>query len=185
MIPKIGSLWWDLREWGYGKLHHLQDVGSILRVGLGRYRGSPFTFLDGTVIRNGDLIGELHFHNRRISDFHVQRSNPGFRFVTEFERSLCGLASLAVTDPKYRGVKAWGGTGWWKPSWAKRVGFEPIEVSSSIRRFWLALDLRAILRHYGGGLPKRSIIPMDFWISTQELLRRYGVSNGLSSHGLP
>lgn len=174
MMLRISAIWWDLREWGYGRIHRLQDVGPILRVGLGRYRGSPFTFLDGTVLRNGDPVGKLHFHNRRISDFRAQGANPGFRLATEFEGSLRCLASLIATDPKYRDVKAWGGTSWWKPSWAKRVGFEPIEVHSPIMRFWFARNFQALLRHYGGGLQKRSITPMTFWISTQELVRRYG-----------
>jgi len=177
VMLRISAIWWDFHEWAYGRIHRLQNVGPVLRVGLGRYRESPLTFLDGTVIKDGDWVGELHLQNQFISTFQTESRMPGLRFRREFKRSLRALASLMVEDPRYHGIKAWWGTTWSTKGAErsmKRLGFEQRSIENSRERERLKVHYEALLRHYGGGSKRGSITPMTFWITSRELLRRYG-----------
>lgn len=172
MSPGVGTLW-DLGEWAYEKIHHLQGVGSILRVGLGWYRGEPLTFSDGTILREGEPVGELHLHNRRLLAFHRHDPRTVFRFRRELVLSLEALASVVASDPSYQAIKAWRGKTWITKG-VERFGFELQPIRRPLEQWRLTVHFRALLWHYGGGSWKRSLKPVVLWITRGELLRRYG-----------
>ena len=49
-----------------GKMHHIENIrpGGMFRLNTCRYRGPDVELSDGTPIRSGDLLGELHLSNR-------------------------------------------------------------------------------------------------------------------------
>src|SRR5579884_1944509 len=55
----------DVYDWLYLRYWRPQPVGPVLYVDRRIYRGAARRFPDGTLLRPGDAIGELHLHNRR------------------------------------------------------------------------------------------------------------------------
>lgn len=163
---------WDVVEWSYQKIHGLREVGPILRVGLDRHRGEPFACSDGTTIREGEPVGELHFHNRRILSFPGQGPLAAVRLRRELKRSLEALASLVASDSRYQAVKAWRGKTWITKG-VERFGFELQPIRRPLERYRLTVHFRALLWHYGRRSRRRSITPVVLWITQGELLHRY------------
>ena len=66
----------------YYRRHRLRTLGPVLYLGQTRYRGPELRFEDGTVLRDNDPIGRLHFNNASIAalgEGSMQR--VGFRFA--------------------------------------------------------------------------------------------------------
>lgn len=173
----ISEMYWDLRERRHTNKHGLQFVGSVFRIGLGQYAGDTLTLHDGTVIKDGDEVGEGHLWNRYISTFHAESTMPGLQFRREVERSLQAVASLMVKDLRFHQIKAWRGTTWSTKGSVRfwtRLGFElkPIENPRMLKR--LTVMYERMLRHYAGRTRRRPMTSCTFWITSRELLRRYG-----------
>ena len=84
---------WRLYDAAYRRLHGLQDLptgrGSVLQIGVARYRGRRLSLRDGTVVRAGDLVGTLHFHNKAVAATGIHATGSYF---VQFTRALAGGA---------------------------------------------------------------------------------------------
>jgi len=164
--------WYGIRPIG--------DGGYILRLGLIRYRGPDVTFQDGSVLRRGDLVGELHVDNRRAAALHEGRKG-GFRYRREIFRMLPVLARDIRTRREYQAIQAVGGPSlFWEE--ATVVGFEHRPLPP-IRRWWLTRWERFLLaRYHPAGRARlaegnRNEL-RQIWMTRRTLLERWGREGG-------
>jgi hypothetical protein len=125
----------------YYRRYRLRTLGPVLYLGQARYRGPELRFEDGTVLRDNDPIGRLHFNNASIAalgEGSMQR--VGFRFAKLMRQSLRALAEAAHTDPALRNVRVFQGVTW-IPAHGEVVGF----VSTPLPPGWKA---RLLERHF-------------------------------------
>ena len=169
-------------------LHYRDGHPTLLSVRLRRYRGRALMLNDGTCIRPGDAIGEIHFHNGVLKELVAARDGPaqaGFaalRVLKELKRSLGELARWAATHQE--GVKAVMGITVLHRG-AERLGFTLCELPS-----WLKIPARLyqgwlLAAYHPQGLPRvrlhhRKIVPRMVAMGTRELIRRYLTSEGVN-----
>jgi hypothetical protein len=125
----------------YYRRHRLRTLGPVLYLGHARYRGPELRFADGTLLRDNDPIGRLHFNNTSIAalgEGSMQR--VGFRFAKLMRESLRTLAEVAHSDPALRDVRVFQGMTW-LPAHGEVVGF----VSTPMPRTWRT---RLLARHF-------------------------------------
>ena len=89
-------------------------------------------FEDGTLLRDNDPIGRLHFNNASIAALGEGSLNRvGFRFAKLMRQSLRALAEVAQSDPSLRDVSVFQGMTW-LPAHGEVVGF----VSTPMPKSW-------------------------------------------------
>jgi hypothetical protein len=129
----------------YYRRHRLRPLGPALHIGCSRYRGPDMQFADGTVLRDNDLVGTLHFNNASIAAIgEGSLHRTGFRFARLMRQSLRTLAESAQTDPELRDVRVYYGISW-LPEHGGVVGFEskplPATFGSRVRTAYMRLLL--------------------------------------------
>lgn len=164
-------------RWVHGLSGPAAEVGPILRIRTTRYRGAPFVLADGTAIRRGDLIGEIHLNNERVAALHDGGRRVGLAVRRAFHASLVALAERTQNNPRCRAVQAFTAATIFY-SGTNRLGFE---VRSSPRRLLsriIGAFQRRLLAHFhplGRRRPGRRRLAeaRQIWISRDALLRRY------------
>ena len=151
--------------------------GGIMGVVFRRYRGPAVNLRDGTVVRPGDLIGEMHLDNERLrAALRVGTEAEAWRIVRDDFRALAAWASRVA--PERRPV-AYGGESILAPM-ARRVGFEiyplPSTAWTRLQDWYLrgvmarwSVEGRSRLREGRGRLRAAAA-----WMSHATLLRRHG-----------
>ncbi|GAB4544761.1 MAG: hypothetical protein Kow0063_38580 [Anaerolineae bacterium] len=93
----------DIREFS-------QDERCLLRLAVGR-SDTELTLSDGTRVRQGDLLGELHFWNEHIPP--LPQHGPDLAWALTFQRwlsfSFRELAAYVQAHPEFRNVIAFRG----------------------------------------------------------------------------
>jgi peptidoglycan-N-acetylglucosamine deacetylase len=158
------------------QIRPIGEGGSVLRLGIIRYRGPRVTLKDGTVVALGDPVGELHLDNRRVAALHAE-GRAGLRYRREVFRVLPALARDLRTRPEYRAVNAvCGASLFWAE--AELAGFEHRPLPA-FTRWWLAWWERYLLARYHP-LGRRRLDQgrrtelRQIWISRRTILERYG-----------
>jgi hypothetical protein len=175
--------WLDWLERWFERRYDIRPIGEggyIIRLGLVRYRGPTLTFQDGTVVRPGERVGEIHVDNRRAAALHEGRKG-GFRYRREVFRALPALARDLRTRPEYQALQVVGGRSlFWEE--ARLVGLEHRPLPA-FTRWWLGWWERYLLARYhpagrqrlaqGNRTELRQV-----WITRRTLLERYGKEGG-------
>lgn len=152
------------------------DGGYIIRLGLIRYRGPALTFRDGTVVKRGALVGEIHVDNRRAAALH-EGGRGGLRYRREVFRALPALARDVRTRPEYRAIEIIGGPSlFWEE--ARLLGFEHWRLPA-VTRWWLTRWERFLLARYHPAGRRRLAEGnrkelRQIWMTRRTLLERYG-----------
>ncbi len=190
MFARLLRPFWDAYEWAFEKVFRLQRVSAspqcVLRIGPRTHRGPQERLEDGTVVRPGERIAELHLDNRAIRRLR-QPGDTDHRHARAFGRamihSLRELAVLAQTHPRYSQVPAFFGTSLFYDR-AAILGFETREIEWRGWRRALGWYLRGLLgrMHPGGkgrlrAAPRRRQVGI-VWMSRARLLERYGSASG-------
>jgi hypothetical protein len=116
----------------YYRRYKLTTLGPVLFVGRTHYRGPELKFDDGTLLRDNDVIGRLHFNNASIAALgEGSMHRVGFRFARLMRESLRKLAEAAHNDPAFADVRVFQGTTW-IPAHGEVVGF----VSTPMPKTW-------------------------------------------------
>lgn len=150
---------------------------GTLGIERGVRRGRAVTLADGTVVEPGDPLWTIHFDNARVRQLaNDDWQSAGFAAARE------DLRAMAVRLPRLpeasRPVALTGVTLLWPL--ARRVG---CEVRERRRTPWVRLEdwyLRSLLARWSRqgrarlGHGHKSLRSREVWISTAELLRRYG-----------
>jgi hypothetical protein len=125
----------------YFKRYRLRVIGPVLFLGRATYHGPEIRFDDGTVLRERDVIGRLHFNNASIAALgEGSMHRVGFRFAKLMRESLRQLAQAAHEDPSLQDIRVFQGVTW-IPSHGEVVGF----VSTPLPRSW---KTRLLARHF-------------------------------------
>ncbi len=106
-----GWTWWEIRftrGWNIETVPSSEGGEPFLRIGHIRYRGPDVKLADGTMMRTGDPMGEIHFGNPAISQFSGQAAS-GLRALHGVMRALGDLARWIEAHPEYQDIKAVGG----------------------------------------------------------------------------
>ncbi len=125
----------------YYRRHRLRTLGPVLYLGHARYHGPQLQFADGTLLRDNDPIGRLHFNNAGIAalgEGSLQR--VGLRFARLMRESLRQLDEAARSDPELHDVQVFQGVTW-IPAHGEVVGF----VSTPMPQNW---KTRLLARHF-------------------------------------
>lgn len=158
----------------YYKHHGLRALGPVLFLGHARYRGPELRFEDGTLLRDNDPIGRLHFNNASIAALGEGSLNRvGFRFAKLMRRSLCALAEVAQFDPSLRDVSVFQGLTW-LPAHGEAVGFVSTPMPKNWRTRLLAGHFRLLMRVFAPAARIRSrerAEPRLYWLTRAALVR--------------
>lgn len=158
----------------YQRKHRLRALGPVLRVGYVRYRGPQRTFADGTVLRDNELIGRLHFNNSSIvaiGDGSLHRT--GFRFAKLMRESLRTLAEASRSDPEMSAIRVFHGVTW-IPEHGNVVGFESTPRPKTWRTRVLSSYFRLLMWTFAPASRTRATAraePRDYWL-TRDMLSR-------------
>jgi hypothetical protein len=162
--------------WYYRK-HRLRPVGPALHIGCSRYRGPDMEFDDGTVLRDNEMIGMLHFNNASLSSLgegSVQRT--GFRFARLMRQSLRLLADAAQSDPELRDVHVYCGITW-LPDHGNVVGFTSRPLPSTLRNRFIKAYLRLLLWTFAPvtkASKRVDVQPRAYWLTRGMLAQNVG-----------
>lgn len=161
----------------YYRRHRLRTIGPVLFLGHTRYRGPELRFPDGTVLRENDPIGRLHFNNASIAalgEGSMQR--VGFRFAKLMRESLRTLAETAHTDPTLREVRVFQGVTW-LPAHGEVVGFLSTPMPRSWKTRWLARHFRMLMWVFAPSARIRARAhaePRLYWLTRTALTQNLG-----------
>lgn len=146
---------------------------NLFALHLTHYHGVPLPLPDGTVIQDGDPVGELHMNGAIVSQMVGRHS---MHMLPATRDDLRALAAYTVQSD----VKAFYGVTLLAAG-TVRFGFTrrplPINARRRLERFFqtglLALYSPEGLARLTRG-QARDAYPEEIWISRDELIRRYG-----------
>jgi hypothetical protein len=132
VLRRIGKGVLGLVDAWYYRRYQLRTLGPVLFLGHARYRGPELRFEDGTLLRDNDPIGRLHFNNASIAALgEGSMHHVGFRFARLMRESMRRLADAAQSDPSLGDLQVFQGVTW-LPAHGEVVGF----VSTPMPRTW-------------------------------------------------
>lgn len=182
LSKKILRQLWQVWEFTFAKLARLKPVGSnnLFRLAVRKHRGQVMQLPDGTLLKPGDEIGELHFDNIRLQKINTTARSieqVGVKLLREARKSLPLLARVVAQDPSYQRVKAFVGITMIYRGSAK-LGFYIYDLSPMSRPVvtWYQRWLLFLLHPGGLAHIKRQwdkLVPKKIIISKKELFARY------------
>jgi hypothetical protein len=174
-------LWW---EHCYLRRHHVRRLTrtSAFMIELHRYRGNPVVLDDGTQVRPGDRIVELHLANHTVSRDAKSRAWSPFQTLTTTTSDLVLVARL-VDQGSLGPVRALHAVSLIAPALG-RVGFSvaplPVTWHTRLLRFYM-VGLLAVYHPRGWQGARRAqdrAWPAEAWISAATLARVTGNTRG-------
>jgi hypothetical protein len=161
----------------YSRRHRLRALGPELLLGHSRYRGPEIRFDDGTVLRDNDPIGRLHFNNANIAalgEGSMQR--VGFRFAKLMRESLRTLADVARSDPALSDVRVFQGVTW-IPAHGEVVGFVSTPMPFNWKTKLLSRHFRMLMWVFAPAARIRARAeaePRLYWLTRTALTQNVG-----------
>lgn len=158
----------------YYRRHRLQTLGPVLYLGRTRYHGPELRFEDGTLLRDNDPIGRLHFNNSSIAalgEGSMQR--VGFRFARLMRESLRSLAEAARSDPALSDVSVFQGLTW-IPAHGEVVGFVSTPAPKSWKTRMLAGHFKVLMWVFAPAArirARKDTEPRQYWLTRAALVR--------------
>ncbi len=161
----------------YYRRHKLKTLGPVLFVGRAHYRGPELKFDDGTLLRDNDVIGRLHFNNASIAALgEGSMHRVGFRFARLMRESLRKLADAAHNDPAFADVRVFQGTTW-IPAHGEVVGFVSTPMPKTWRTRLLSAHFKVLMWVFAPASQIRNreqAEPRLYWLTRAALARNLG-----------
>jgi len=98
------------------------------------YRGQEVQLNNGTSLQKGDMIAELHFDNKKLSNIAFQSKTTvalGVKMIREIERALPQLGKQIFTEDRAKEVKAVYGVSMINRG-AEYLGFEVFDLPNNL-----------------------------------------------------
>ncbi len=179
-----------------GVVEFTDDPGCILRIGPARATQAR-TLSDGTPIRPGDLLCEIHLWNERLPRMGADGPDLqwGLAMYRGMVRSLELLAEFLRTSPEYADAVAVHGEGAAMRGQEAdqvqrlfaRLGFDTaprhaVTPGERFARWWQNLYSTWLIWTFNPaslkGKRMSGLTHCEFWISRQRLMERYGRRGG-------
>jgi hypothetical protein len=170
---------WERVDRRRRRIHPVRH-GALLGVEFRTHAGPPLRLADGTTIRPGDPIGELHLDNARVREVVAAHGWSGVRFVLHDLPFLARWASRPDLGPRPIAFHAGG----LLAPLAARAGFEVRPRRRSPRARLDEWYLRWLMGHWSPAGRARlarghsRLRSANAWISTEALVLRYGAAPG-------
>jgi len=160
------------------------DGNDIICVRLRRYNACPVTLGDGTEIKTGDRIIELHLNNA----WFKKRRKPNLKAPSlPWEGLYCFTQDLSflaeqIGSGTFDRVTALHGTTLLH-GLARRLGFQVEELPNTLWKKGAKLYIVGLMQIYHLGIAERfkaagkPLELKDIWLSRTALLRRYGTAH--------
>ena len=183
--PRFVLILWPVADRLLRVIYHIRplkaDGSGIASLDIRRYKGRTIVLNDGSEVKTGDPIIEIHLNN----DWFKKRCKLNIK-TSQFPREILGcleqdLRFLAqqVVNGKFEGVVAIHGSTLLHAG-AKRLGFQVEELPDSLWKKGAYFYMAALMQIYhlrASEAPKRkekSLEPKEVWLSRAALLTRYG-----------
>ena len=156
--------------------HHSEIVGPMLLISPSVHSGPDQTFEDGTLVREGDNIGAIHFNNQTTIKLRSHSSRAAAsHFMKLLIESLEALARRSVDDPVFQKYSAYCGITWLPPHGGK-LGFVTVPIEDSprkknLRRFFSLLVWIVAPAEESRKAAKPE--PIAYWMTRKQLLSQY------------
>lgn len=161
----------------YYRRYQLKTLGPVLFVGRAHYRGPELKFDDGTLLRDNDVIGRLHFNNASIAALgEGSMHRVGFRFAKLMRESLRNLAEAAQSDPAFADVRVFQGTTW-IPSHGEVVGFVSTPMPKTWKTKLLSAHFKMLMWVFAPAArirDREQAEPRLYWLTREALSRNLG-----------
>jgi len=183
--PRFVLVLWPVVDRLLRVVHHIRplraDDNSIVRFNLCSYKGPARVLNDGSQVKTGDTIIELHLNNawfKRRRELNLRASQSPREFLGCFAQDLHFLAQQ-IANGMFSNITALHGSTILHIA-ARRLGFQVDELPDSLwkkgARFYMA-GLMKVYHLRGGqalGLREKTWQPKEVWLSREALLSRYG-----------
>lgn len=177
---------WSGWEWVFGKLFRLYEVpggeGAVMRFGFRRWRGPAVELQDGTVVRPGDWVGEVHINSPRVLERWAQAGGSTTRLISmlsaEMRMVLQKLAAEVEAGRLAVPITALYGKTLLHRA-AGRLGFEVQELAPGLGSRLLSLYERWLMTLYhptGRRRMAKSEGIKIVWMSRRALSSRFGAA---------
>ncbi|WP_053954686.1 YkoP family protein [Inediibacterium massiliense] len=146
---------------------------KLFYVSFHTYKGNEKQLRDGTIIKNGDQIGEFHIDNKKVR--HIKNDPASLFFIVDEELKF--LSQAILKDERFKFIKAYYGVTILHPI-AVRKGFSIFPIENKIKReFIKQWDdwLKKIFQKSNYQKEKTRRVPKECWISKKEVLNRKAV----------
>ena len=157
------------------------DDSSIIRFNLHRYKGRTRVLNDGSEIKIGDTIIELHLNNawfKRRRNLYLSASQSPPEFLGCFAQDLHILAQQ-ISSGIFGDITALHGSTLLHVA-ARRLGFQVDELPDSLWKKGARLYMAGLMQVYhlrgdeASGLREKPWELKEVWFSRAALLTRYG-----------
>lgn len=182
-IPPRFLLWlWPAIDSFLRKVYHLTPLrgsNSILCLKLRCYHGHPISLGDGSEVKSGDRIIELHLNSAWFKEkrrLNLRTTSLPWQVLRSFARDLSLLAEQMASG-KLGSAKALHGCTLLDAG-AKRLGFQIEEVPDTCRKRWTRFYLAGLIQiyHLRGQQGFKVDKPWELkeaWLSRKALLEQY------------
>ncbi|MGZ4113224.1 MAG: polysaccharide deacetylase family protein [Tumebacillaceae bacterium] len=175
---------WMQWETLFAKLYGVKtfdEQNPFLHYRVRKYQGSPISLEDGTEIRKGDKIAELHLDNEMLLHFSAH-ARSSMKVAIQMIRHMAPLMPLVAErfacDPEFADVKGIYGVTIINRG-VQQFGFTVLELEKSVFSFFTNLYLKLLLSvlHPSGKQRLRErtekLVPKMIIVTRAELIRRY------------
>jgi hypothetical protein len=185
MPPRFALVFWPVADRLLRALEHIRplraDYSGIIQFGLHRYKGPTRALDDGSEVRTGGTIIELHLNNawfKRRRNLNLSASQSPREFLHCFAQDLQFLADQ-VASGKFGNVAALHGVTLLHVA-ARRLGFQIDELPDSLWKKGAQFYMAGLMQVYhlrGGevsGLRDKRWELKEVWLSRAALMGKYG-----------
>lgn len=186
--PRFILMFWPLADRLLRAVRHIRplkaDDSGVIRLSLWRYKGIDRVLNDGSEVKRGDTIIELHLNNewfKRRRNLSLSASQSPREFLGSFAQGLRILAQQ-VASGMFGEIVALHGITLLHVA-ARRLGFQVDELTDSLwkkgARFYMA-GLMQVYHLRGDDVSVLKQKPWELkeiWLSRAALLSKYGLKH--------